>query len=296
MDTFEIKLQQVPTEDLREEILSNATEVDPESSESSDKNKSKEKDEKPLFGARPDTKSPAFDFKKELERLPFDLNIGDAPLTCEQQAHLIDVIYDHPEVFSLFDGDLQFCDILKHSIPTTTEKPVYLPHHQIPVQLQSEVRKCLDNWLKQGIICPSKSPYVSQVVIFRKKTGQICLCINFCKLNAISIRNSLPLPHVEEALQAVQAAVWFSSFDLAQGYLEMAMEKAVISKTAFCTGSSDLYEFTCMSFGLTNAGASFCCLMEMCILMISAFLQKWPINCWTVSSSCFLDLRSLTSK
>ena len=94
------------------------------------------------------TKDPDFDFKKELERLPFELNIGDAPLTPEQQARLIDVIYDHTEVFSLFDGDLGFCDVLKHSIPTTTDKPVYLPHWQIPVQLQSEVRKCLDNWLK----------------------------------------------------------------------------------------------------------------------------------------------------
>ena len=77
---------------------------------------------KPSFGARPNTKDPDFDFKKELERLPFELNIGDAPLTCDQQARLIDVIYSHTEVFSLFDGDLGFCDVLKHSIPTTTDK------------------------------------------------------------------------------------------------------------------------------------------------------------------------------
>ena len=139
--------------------------------------------------------------------MPFKLNIGVAPLTCKQQARLINMIYDHTEVFSLFDRDLGFCDILKHSIPTSTDKLVYLPHWQIPVQLQSEVRKCLDNWLKQGIICPSKSPYASQVVIVRKKTGQICLCVNFRKLNAISIHDLFPLPCVEEALQAIQAAV-----------------------------------------------------------------------------------------
>ena len=131
---------------------------------------------------------------------------------------LIDIIYDHTEVFLLFDGDLGFWDVLKYSILTTTQKPVYLPHHQIPVQLQSEVRKCLDNWLKQGIIRPSKSPYAWQVVRVCKKTGEICLCIDFRKLNVISIHDSFPLPHVEEALPAVQAAVWFSSFDLAQGY------------------------------------------------------------------------------
>ena len=73
------------------------------------------------------------------------------------------------------------------------------------------------------------------------------------------------MPHVEEALQAIQAAVWFSSFDLAQGYLQMAMEEEDIEKTTFRAGSSGLYEFTRMPFGLTNAGASFCRLMEMCI-------------------------------
>ena len=264
-NTFEVKLQPVPPEDLREEILSNATEVNQETNDTSGKNKSNEKDEKPSFGVRPNTKDPDFDFKKELERLPFELNIGDAPLTREQQAHLIDIIYDHTEVFSLFDRDLGFCDVLKHSIPTTTDKPVYLPHQPIPVQLQSEVRKCLDNWLKQGIIRPSKSPYASQVVIVHKRMGKIHLCVDFRKLNAISIRDSFPLPRVEEALPAVQATVWYSSFDLAQGYLQMGMEEEDIEKTPFRAGSSGLYEFTCMPFGLTNAGASFCRLMEMCI-------------------------------
>ena len=190
--------------------------------------------------------------------MPFELNIEDAPLTRKQQARLINIIYDHREVFSLFDRDLGFCDVLKHSIPTTTDKPVYLPHRQIPVRLQSEVRKCLNNWLKQGIIRPSKSPYASQVVIVRKKTGEIRLCVNFRKLNAISIHDSFPLPHVEEALQAVQATVWFSSFDLAQGYLQMAMEDEDIEKTTFHAGSSGLYEFTRTPFGLTNVGTSFC--------------------------------------
>ena len=207
--------------------------------------------------------------------------------------------------FLLFDGDLGFCDVLKHSIPTTTDKPVYLPHRQIPVQLQSEVRKCLDNWLKQGIIRPSKSPYASQVVIVRKKTGEIRLCVDFRKLNAIFIHDSFPLPRVEEALQAVQAAVCFSSFDLAQGYLQMAMEEEDIEKTAFCAGSSGLYEFTRMPFGLTNAGASFFRLMEKCIgdqqyvtllfyLDDICIFAKRAIKCWIVLSSYFLVSRSST--
>ena len=82
------------------------------------------------------------------------------------------------------------------------------------------------------------------MVIVHKKSGEIWLCIDFHALNAITIRDSFPLPRIEEALQAVKAAVWFTSFDLAQGYLQLAMDEADIHKTAFHTGSSGLYEFT----------------------------------------------------
>ena len=194
-----VKFQQVPPEHIREEIFSQAAEMfgpdkTDKDKETETKEKEKESDpqptsedsanqEQPKFGPRPDTSSANFDFKTELECLPFTINIGEAPLSREQQSHFIDLIYNNKEVFSLYDGDLGFCDALKHSIPTTTDKPVYLPHRQIPVQLQQEVRKCLESWLKQGIICPSKSPYASQVVIVRKKSGEIRLPKTKCNFN-----------------------------------------------------------------------------------------------------------------
>ena len=103
------------------------------------------------------------------------------------------------------------------------------------------------------------------MVIICKMSGEICLCIDFRALNAVTICNSFPLPRIEEALQVVKSAMWFTSFDLAQGYLQLAMDEADIHKTAFRAGSSGLYEFTHMPFGLSNAGASFCHLMEMCL-------------------------------
>ena len=87
----------------------------------------------------------------------------------EQQVRFLELIYENQSVFSLCDEDLGLCDCLKHMIPTTMDKPVYLPHCTIPVQLQAEVRKCLDTWLRQGIIQPSQSSYASQVVIVRQK-------------------------------------------------------------------------------------------------------------------------------
>ena len=105
-------------------------------------------DKKPVFGPRPDTQSADFNFEAEVEQLPFKLNLGDkAKLTRVQQSWFIDLIYDHPEVFLLHDEDLRFCDQIRHTIPTTTDKPVYLVHCTIPPQLQGEVQKCLDTWL-----------------------------------------------------------------------------------------------------------------------------------------------------
>ena len=150
-NTIHVKFQQVPPEHLREEIFTQAAQMsgssqdDKEQAEEGEKesdpqsNPKESAEERPQFGARPDTNSTDFDFQEELKHLPFTINIGEAPLTHEQQARFINLIYEYKEVFSLFEGDLGYCDALKHSIPTTTDKPVYLPHRQIPVQLQQEV-------------------------------------------------------------------------------------------------------------------------------------------------------------
>ena len=89
--------------------------------------------------------------------------------------------------------------------------------------------------------------------------------MDYQKLNSIMVRDAFPLPRIDEALQAVHSSNWFSSFDLAQGYLQLAMDEGDIKKTAFRAGSTGLYEFTHMPFGLPNAGSSFCRLMEQCL-------------------------------
>ena len=77
-----------------------------------------------------------FNFQKEVQCLPFKLNIRDVPLEKEHQARFINLIYSNQEVFSLHDEDLVYCNKLTHTIPTSTDKPVYLPHRTIPRQLQ----------------------------------------------------------------------------------------------------------------------------------------------------------------
>ena len=94
-----------------------------------------------------------------------------------------------------------------------------------------------------------------------KKKGEVCLCVDYRKLNSITITDAFPLPCLDKALQAVHQSNWFTSFDLAQRYLQLAMAKEDIKKTAFRVGSSGLYEFTHMPCELSNTGSSFSHLM-----------------------------------
>ena len=98
-----------------------------------------------------------------------------------------------------------------------------------------------------------------------EKRQEICLCVDYQKLNLFMVRDAFPLQRIDEALQAVHSSNWFSSFDLVQGYLQLVMEESDIKKTAFRAFSMGLYEFTHIPFRLLNAGSGLCFLMEQCL-------------------------------
>ena len=125
-DEVKVTFHPVPSLEVQEEILSSA--INNSNSSQSDSN-SKEQGERSKFGPQPKFNSPDFNFQVELKRLPFPINLGEVKMSKAQQVRFLELIYDNQSVFSLCDEDLGLCDCLKHTIPTTTDKPVYLPHH-----------------------------------------------------------------------------------------------------------------------------------------------------------------------
>ena len=113
-----------------------------------------------------------------MERLPFKSSLGDdVPFSNEQWDWLLNMVYDSQEVFSFHDESLRFCDQLAHTLLTMTDRPVYLLHRTIPCQLQGKVGKCLDTWLKLGIIWPSEAICFSNGYI--KKNDQWNLTLHW---------------------------------------------------------------------------------------------------------------------
>src|SRR2546429_10560 len=110
--------------------------------------------------------------------------------------------------------------------------------------------------LENGIIRPSKSPWASPVVIVGKKGGDKRLCVDYRKLNKLTEEDRYPLPRIDDLLDSLGGATWFSTMDLASGFWQVQMAKEDIKKTAFITANG-LYEFTVMPFGLNNAPSTF---------------------------------------
>lgn len=95
----------------------------------------------------------------------------------------------------------------------------------------------------------------------KKKDGSTHFCVDHRKINDVTIKDSYPLPRIDDCLDVLAGYKWFSTLDLCGGYWQVAMAQADKLKTAFTTGNG-LYQFTVMSFGLCNAPATFERLME----------------------------------
>ena len=116
-----------------------------------------------------------------------------------------------------------------------------------------------------GTIQKSSSPWVSAVVLVRKKDGGLQFCIDLCRLNAHTIKDAYSLPRIDEALDCLGGARIFTSLDLKSGYWQVEMDEDLKELTAFTVGPLGFYECNRMPFGLTNAPATFQCLMESCL-------------------------------
>ena len=116
--------------------------------------------------------------------------------------------------------------------------------------------------LAAGIIQPSQSEWSSPVVLVRKKDGGLRWCIDYRRLNEVTEKDAYPLPKIEECLDTLSGAKWFSTLDLQSGYWQVEMDPLDKVKTAFTTRYG-LFEYNWMPFGLCNAPGTFQRAMEL---------------------------------
>ena len=199
---------------------------------------------------------------EEHEGLMTELNLEEAAVSKEGRATLRRLVTDYSDVFSRGENDIGRTSLLKHNIQTGDAKPTRQRPRRIPLRLREEVEEQKTRMLRDGIIEESSSPWCSPIVLAKKKDGTFRFCVDLRAVNAVTQPLPHPLPRVDEALDSLAGAQFFSTLDMASGYWQVDLAEEDREKTAFTTGRG-LHQFKAMPFGLRNAGPTFQRLMEL---------------------------------
>lgn len=161
--------------------------------------------------------------------------------------------------------DLGHATKVRHHIKLTDDHPFKERSRRITPAMIEEVRKHLQEMLELGVIKRSESPYASNIVLVKKKDGTLRFCIDLRLLNNLTVRDAYALPRIDDTLDALQGAQWFSTLDLKSLYWQVEIAEEDQHKTAFTVGPLGFFECQRMPFGLTNVPATFQRLMESCM-------------------------------
>src|SRR3954449_11493010 len=186
----------------------------------------------------------------------------------------IPVVHDFPDVFPEElpgmppDRCVEFIvDLMPGTAPISRR-----PYKMAPREL-AELKIQLEALLAKGFIRPSSSPWGCHVLFVTKKDGTERMCVDYRPLNLVTIKNKYPLPRINDLYDQLAGSAVFSKMDLRLGYHQIRIRNEDIPKTAFTTRYG-LYEYTIMSFGLTNAPATFSRMMNSIFM---EYLDKFVV-------------------
>ena len=177
------------------------------------------------------------------------------------EARAKEVFSEYRDVLEAGEEEPSKSSSVKHHINMDGGHVPRLPYRMVPPSMFEEFVQHLRQLLAKKIIRKSSSQYASPVVLVRKKSGGLRMCVDFRLLNRHVIRDAYPLPRIEESMDALKGARVFSTMDLQSAYYQVEVAEEDKEKTAFCTPVG-LFEFNRMPFGLSNAPATYQRLMQ----------------------------------
>jgi ketosteroid isomerase-like protein len=178
-----------------------------------------------------------------------------------QQKQVDKVMEEYKDIFTSPNGLPLHCQV-KHSIDLTLGAP--LPNMLVYrcFLLGNEEIKCqIQELLQKGHIHPSSSPCRSLIALVQKKDGTWRLCIEYIALNKITVQNWYSIPQIDDLLDQLRGAKFFSKIDLKSDYHQVPIEQTDVWKTTF-KSKEGLFEWLVMLFGLNNAPTTFMRMMD----------------------------------
>lgn len=182
-------------------------------------------------------------------------------LNDEQLEHVKTLIKKHQDCFLTDGRKLGAASSVMHRIITTDDVPINIRQYKFPLSLKDEVERQVQKLLDDGVIKPSSSPYNSPLWIVPKKPDangnpRWRLVSDFRALNEKTVSDAYPLPDITQIIDQIGGHKYYTTLDLAQGFLQILMDPRDSHKTAFSTPHGH-YEYVRMTFGLKNSPPTF---------------------------------------
>ena len=185
------------------------------------------------------------------DKIVEDVNTLIKHLKPEQQQLIRPVLLQEWEVFDTSKPSQAVGLKTKHRIITQDHPPIYQSPYRVPESIKKQQKKLTDEMERTGQISKSQSPWASPVLLVKKHDGSPRFVVDYRKLNAITIRDSYPLPRMDDTINQLAGARYYSKFDLKSGYHQVPIDSRDKHKTAFVT-SYGLFEFNVLPQGLVN--------------------------------------------
>jgi len=240
-----------PRFDIEDDVdLPNLMEVDDD--ESDDDEGDTERDE------TPEGKSLTTTWEAELQLDHLDI---------DDRVKVLQLLRPHS---AMWNGSLGEISVTEHRIDLTPEaRPMYQAPYRAGRMAREIERAEVDKMLNAGVIEPATSEWASPVVLITKKDGSVRFCVDYRKLNSVTIRDTYPLPRMDECLDSLGDASIFTTLDCNSGYWQIPVRNEDRDKTAFVTHVG-VHRFKRMPFGLCNAPATFQRALDMILAQV-----KW---------------------
>ena len=185
----------------------------------------------------------------------------DQSLSGEQRSALESILLRHARCLPTQQQQMPHCSLAEHTVDTGNTPPVHVHPRRVSATEAQVIRAEVEAMLDSDVIESSSSPWSSPVVLVRKKDGSVRFCVDYRKLNSVTTKDVYPLPRIDDVLDQLSGATFFTSLDLYRGYWQLPVAAQDREKTAFVTRDG-LFQFKRMPFGLCNAPASFQRLMD----------------------------------
>ena len=173
-------------------------------------------------------------------------------LTEEQRSEFMDLANQFSSLFTEAPGTT---DLAQHHIKLTSDEPVRSRPYPVPYSMRESLKKDIADMIKMGVIRESDSAYASPVVVVKKKDNTNRVCVDYRKLNRLTVIDPEPMPTAEHLFQKLSGDKFFTKIDLSKGYWQITIPEEDIPKTAFVTPDGS-YEFLKMPFGMINSAAT----------------------------------------